>query len=158
PLDQIAHVLATDDLDARNRLITNHLDRLEQALSTTQSAVRSLRALLGPSAPAAIELRSVAATPAAAIRAVVEVSELGPWLPGACGEIDATLAASGAEPAGPAAGLYDTELFTSDLGMATVFVPVATAVRDVGRVEVVEIPAVELAVAVHHGPHDDIDR
>src|ERR1700733_8821390 len=60
PLDEIADVLATDDLVARNRLITAPLDRLERALTTTQSAVRSLRDLLGSSAPADIELRSIA--------------------------------------------------------------------------------------------------
>ena len=43
PLEEIAHVLGTDDLEARNQLITGHLDRLERALGATQSAVRSLR-------------------------------------------------------------------------------------------------------------------
>jgi DNA-binding transcriptional MerR regulator len=49
PLDEIADVVATDDLEARNRLVTGHLDRLERALGATQSAVRSLRDLLGSS-------------------------------------------------------------------------------------------------------------
>jgi len=40
PLDEIAGVLGTDDLEARNRLITRHLDRLEESLNATQSAVR----------------------------------------------------------------------------------------------------------------------
>ena len=44
------------------------------------------------------------------------------------------------------------------LGAATVFVPVSTPIAEVGRVRVVEIPAVDLAVTVHHGSHDDIDR
>jgi effector-binding domain-containing protein len=120
--------------------------------------VRSLRALLGSSTSASIELRSVAATRAAAITAIVEVAELGPWLPGAFGEIDATLAASGLRPGGPAAGLYETDLFAHGFGAATVFVPMTRPIDDVGRVRVVEIPAAELAVAVHHGPHDDVDR
>jgi effector-binding domain-containing protein len=158
PLDEIAAVVGTDDLDARNRLIANHLDRLERALTETQSAVRSLRALLGSSTTTSVELRSLAATRAAAITAVVEVVELGPWLRGAFGEIDATLAASGVQAGGPAAGLYDTDLFTNDVGRATVFVPVTASIDDVGRVQVVDIPAVDLAVAVHHGPHDDIDQ
>ena len=78
PLDEIADVVNTDDLEARNRLITSHLDRLERALSATQSAVRSLRDLLGSSTPPSIELRSVAATPAVAITAVVDSVEFGP--------------------------------------------------------------------------------
>ena len=38
----------------------------------------------------------------------------------------------------------------------TVFHPVHRA-RATGRIEVLELPAVELAVTVHTGPHDDID-
>lgn len=158
PLDEIAEVVTTEDLQARNRLITSHLDRLERALSATQSAVRSLRDLLGSSTPASIELRTVAATPAVAITAVVDAAEFGPWFRGAFGELDATLAASGVRPAGPAAGLYDTDVFALGLGTATVFVPVGTPIDDVGRVRVVEIPAADLAVTVHRGSHDDIDR
>ena len=128
------------------------------SLSATQSAVRSLRDLLGSSTPASIELRSVAATRAVAITAIVDEAELGPWFRGAFGELDATLAASGVRPAGPAAGLYDTDLFAHGVGAATVFVPVTTPIDEVGRVQVVEIPAADLAVTVHHGAHDDIDR
>jgi DNA-binding transcriptional MerR regulator len=158
PLDEIADVVTTDDLEARNRLISSHLDRLERALSATQSAVRSLRDLLGSSTPASIELRTVAATRAVAITATVDSAEFGPWFRGAFGELDATLAASGVRPAGPGAGLYDTDVFAHGLGAATVFVPVATPIDEVGRVRVVEIPAMDLAVTVHHGVHDDIDR
>ncbi len=158
PLDEIADVVGTDDLEARNQVITSHLDRLERVLSTTQTAVRSLRDLLGSSTPPSIELRSVAPTRAAAITAIVDADEFGPWLRGAFGELDATLAASRVAPAGAAAGLYDTDVFAHGRGTATVFVPVATAVDDIGRVRALEIPAAELAVTVHRGPHDDIDR
>jgi len=158
PLDEIADVVGTDDLEVRNRLITNHLDRLESALSTTQSAVRSLRDLLGSSTPPSVELRSVTATLAVAVTAVVDTAELGTWFRGAFGELDATLAASGVRPVVPAAGLYDTDVFAHGLGSATVFVPVAAPIADVGRVRVTEIPAADLAVTVHRGAHDDIDR
>jgi DNA-binding transcriptional MerR regulator/effector-binding domain-containing protein len=158
PLEEIAEVLGTDDLAARNQLITAHLDRLERTLSATRSAVRSLRDLLGTSAPTFIELRSVAPTGAVAITAIVDVDELGPWFRGAFGELDATLAASGLRPAGPGAGLYESDLFSHGVGSATVFVPVTTLIDDVGRVRAVDIPAADLAVTVHHGAHDDIDR
>jgi DNA-binding transcriptional MerR regulator len=158
PLDEIAEVVSTDDLAARNELIASHLDRLERALSATQSAVRSLRDLLGSSTPASIELRSVAATRAVAITATVDADEFGAWFRGAFGELDATLAARGARPTGPAAGLYDTDVFALGRGVATVFVPVDAPIADAGRVRVAEIPAVDLAVTVHDGAHDDIDR
>ncbi|MCU1500653.1 MAG: transcriptional regulator, MerR family [Ilumatobacteraceae bacterium] len=158
PLDEIADVLTTDDLVTRNRLITGHLDRLEHSLAATQSAVRSLRDLLASSAPADIELRTVPRIRAAAITSIVDDAEIGPWLRGAFGELDATLAASGARPDGPAAGLYDTDLFAHGLGSATVFVPASAPIADVGRVRFVEIPAADLAVITHLGAHDDIDR
>jgi effector-binding domain-containing protein len=38
-----------------------------------------------------------------------------------------------------------------------VFIPVHGGVRPVGRVQPATIPAAELAVIHHHGPHDDVD-
>ena len=46
--------------------------------AATQTAVRSLRDLLGSSTTASIGLRGVAATLAVAITAVVDTAELGP--------------------------------------------------------------------------------
>jgi effector-binding domain-containing protein len=48
------------------------------------------------------------------------------------------------------------ELFTDGAGDATVYYPVRRF-DPVGRVEVLEFPAAELAVVEHVGPHDDID-
>ena len=61
-------------------------------------------------------------------------------------------------PQGLQRGCTDTDVFAHGLGTATVFVPVGTPIDDVGRVRVVEIPAADLAVTVHHGSHDDIDQ
>jgi DNA-binding transcriptional MerR regulator/effector-binding domain-containing protein len=158
PLDEIAAVVATDDLAVRNQLITGHLDRLERALTETQSAVWSLRDLLGESTPPSIELRSVAPTRAVAITALVDWSDFGPWFRGALGELDATLAANDRPAAGPAAGLYANGLFADGRGDATVFVPVIDPISAVGRVRAVEIPGVDLATTVHRGAHHDVDR
>lgn len=38
------------------------------------------------------------------------------------------------------------------------FVPVATEVTGAGRARMTEIPAAELAVAVHHGAFGDLDK
>lgn len=66
--------------------------------------------------------------------------------------------ALGVESEGPAGGLYHTELFSQEEGDATVFVPVRGPTRTVGRVAPIVTPAAELAVTVHAGSHDDIDR
>jgi DNA-binding transcriptional MerR regulator len=159
PLEQIRAVLVAPDLRARNDLIAAHLTRLEHDLARTTDAVASLRDLLAdPAHLAPVRHRRVAATPAATITSVVSAAELLPWFLGALGELYATLEASGASPAGPAGGSYATELFADEKGEATVFVPTATEVPLIGRVSPRVIPATELAVILHQGSHDDVDR
>ena len=117
PVEQIQAVLRAPDLTARNRLIADHLSRLEQDLARTQQAVASLRDLLAdPSAAAPVSHRRVAATMTAAITAVVTMGELVPWYLGAFGELYATLDARGVRPSGPAGGIFAGELFTDERG------------------------------------------
>jgi DNA-binding transcriptional MerR regulator len=159
PLEQIHAVLQTADLHTRNQLISAHLASLEQNLARTQSAVASLRDLLaGPSAVAPVSHRRVDATIAAAVTAVVTMSDLPPWYLGALGELHATLDARGVRASGPAGGIYAGELFTDERGQSTVFVPTPTEIQPLGRVEPVVVPAAELAVIVHPGSLADIDR
>jgi len=161
PIDEIRGVLAATDVTARNELIAEHLSRLEEGLARTQKAVSTLRDLLGgaasPDRPA-ISHRSVTATSAAAITSVIDMSDAGPWFQGALGELRATLSAQGLPATGAPGGIYAADLFTSERGRATVFIGCAGEVRPVGRVEAVVVPPAELAVIVHHGSHDDIDR
>ena len=159
PVEQIQAVLRAPDLPARNRLISAHLENLEQGLARTQQAVASLRDLLAdPSAVAPVSHRRVEATTAAAITAVVGTGDLLPWFQGALGELHATLAARGLSATGPAGGVYATELFTEEYGEATVFVPTVTEVHALGRVVPLTVPAAELAVITHPGSHADVDR
>ena len=159
PLDQIHAVLEAPDLHTRNELISAHLASLEQNLARTQSAVASLRDLLaGPSAAAPVSHRRVGSTMAAAVTAVVAMGDLPPWYLGALGELHATLDARGMRASGPAGGIFAGELFTDERGEATVFVPTATEVPRLGRVEPVVVPAAELAVTVHSGSLADVDR
>jgi DNA-binding transcriptional MerR regulator len=159
PLDQIHAVLEAPDLHTRNELISAHLASLEQNLARTQSAVASLRDLLArPSAAAPVSHRRVGATMTAAITAVVTMSDLPPWYLGALGELYATLDARGVRPSGPAGGIYAGELFTDERGEATVFVPTATEIQRLGRIEPVVVPAAEFAVIVHPGSLADVDR
>jgi DNA-binding transcriptional MerR regulator len=161
PLADIKAILTAPDPPARNELITSHLGRLEHELGHTQRAVASLRDLLPPhpaDAPAGIELRSVAAAPAAAIAEVVDAEDSVAWLQGALGELHATLAAQNLTAAGPAGGVFADELFTTHRGLATIFVPCGGPIRPVGRVAFLVVPAAELAIINHPGPLADIDR
>jgi DNA-binding transcriptional MerR regulator/effector-binding domain-containing protein len=159
PLEQIRAVLAAPDLRTRNRLISDHLARLEHDLARTQDSVASLRHLLAdPSEAAPISHRRVDATTAAAVTSVVAIGDLLPWYLGALGELHATLEARGIPAAGPPGGIYVTELFSREEGEATVFVPIAQQAQLPGRVTARVIPAAELAVIVHPGSHADVDR
>ena len=157
PVREVREVLSATDPQARGALIAAHLERLESQLDETRAAVTSLRRLLQPaSPPIQVEIRAAEAVTAAAIGAAVDHSEVVNWYGAAMAELDQTLRTAHLTPAGPCGGLYDNELFTDDRGNAVVYVPVADPPA-AGRVRPFTVPAAELAITVHHGPHDDID-
>jgi DNA-binding transcriptional MerR regulator len=159
PIDDIARVLRAPDQTTRSELIAVHLARLEQTLGETQRAVASLRDLIEhPSLSAAIEHRRVPATQAAAITSTVRVGDLPAWYQGAIGEIQGTLSGQGIVASGPPGGIYANELFTEERGDATLFFPVTGEIQPVGRVGPISVPEAELAVIVHNGSHDVLDR
>jgi hypothetical protein len=141
PLYEIHAVLEAPDLRTRNELISAHMASPEQNLARTQSAVASLRDLLArPSAVPAVSQRRVDAVRAAAVTAVISMDDLVPWYLGALGELHATLHALGVRASGPAGGIYAGELFADERGEATVFIPTATEIQRLGRVEPVVVP------------------
>jgi DNA-binding transcriptional MerR regulator len=155
PLAEVESILATDDPQQRTEVIANHLRRLEDELDRTRSAVVSLRQLLRPEpAEIDVELRSVPARTVAAIKAPVQLDDSLDWYDAAMAELDA--AYPQAERTGPPGGHFANELFTDGAGEMAVYRPVRSP-RASGRIEVVELPAAELAVTVHPGPHDDIN-
>jgi DNA-binding transcriptional MerR regulator len=157
PVKETAEVLATEDADERAALIAHHLDRLENQLEETRVAVSSLRRLLLPDpAPIEVELRRLEATSVAAVRTTVDLADVLTWYDAAMGELDETLDAVGLVPNGPPGGLYDNELFTDERGGVLVYLPVPDPPTR-GHVQPFTIPAGELAVTVHRGPHDEID-
>jgi DNA-binding transcriptional MerR regulator len=162
PLDSIAAVLAAPDLEARNREIGTHLTRMERQLEQTQASVAALRALLtGPAVRPAIELRTIAAVTALAVREVVDAAELNEWGSEAFDALAAALSATGLTAAGPFGGLFHSDFFELERSEVTAFVPVAAdaAGREpTGSVRLLQIPAVEAAVAVHEGAFSEIDR
>ncbi len=159
PVADVKAVLAAPDAPARNALIATHLNRLEAELAQTRTVVESLRNLLQPpDGPTAIEHRSVPAAAAAGIGAVVDRADILAWWQGALGELRATVQAQGLHATGPSGGMFASELFQTDRGQATVFIPVPGRVRPIGRVTSLVIPAAELAIISHHGSLTDVDR
>jgi DNA-binding transcriptional MerR regulator len=162
PLDSIAAVLAAPDLEARNSEIAAHLTRMERQLEQTQASVAALRALLtGPAVRPAIELRTIAAVTALAVREVVDAAELNDWGSEAFDALAAALSATGLAAAGPFGGLFHSDFFELERSEVTAFVPVAAGaagLEPTGSVRLLVIPAVEAAVAVHEGAFSEIDR
>ena len=162
PLDSIAAVLAAPDLEARNSEIAAHLTRMERQLEQTQASVAALRALLtGPAVRPAIELRTIAAVTALAVREVVDAAELNDWGSEAFDALAAALSATGLAAAGPFGGLFHSDFFELERSEVTAFVPVAAdaaGLEPTGSVRLLVIPAIEAAVAVHEGAFSEIDR
>ena len=156
PVRDIARLLSAD-VDERPVLISDHLARLERRLAATTEAVRTLQRLLAPDPPRLqVVQRREPIRRVTAVTGEVDRDEILDWYAAAMAEIDAATATAGVRPVGPPGGQYDNELFTQGSGHATVFVPTDADVS-AARVHPLELPARELALTVHHGPHDDID-
>ena len=156
PVREIARLLGADP-DERTALITEHLARLERRLAATTEAVGALQRLLTPDPPRLrVEHRRDPARRVTAVSGEADRDGVLGWYSTAVAEIDAAVTAGGASATGPFGGHYDNSLFTHGSGRMTVFVPTDHVVRS-GRVAPLDLPARELALTVHHGPHDDID-
>lgn len=159
PLDRIQAVIKAPDLKTRNRIIVAHLESMEQALDQTQAAVSSLRRLLErPPSPLPVEYRTVASTAALAIAEPVSMSAAETWWSEAFDELYGVVRAAGLEPAGPAGVLYSAEFFELERGPVTAFVPLTGDIEETGRAHPLEIPAAELAIALHEGPFGELDQ
>jgi DNA-binding transcriptional MerR regulator/effector-binding domain-containing protein len=158
PVAEVKDVLSASETPLRNALIAAHLDRLEDKLSKTNSAVESLRNLLQHSGEVTtVEHRTVPAMPAAGIQQMIDREDALSWWQGTLDELRATVRAQDLHVTGPSGGLYGSELFQHGRGEATVFIPIEGIVRSIGRVTPFIVPAAELAVLTHYGSPADFD-
>jgi DNA-binding transcriptional MerR regulator/effector-binding domain-containing protein len=159
PLDRIRTVLEAPDASARDEAIISHLQHMESILEETQATVASLRALLQGGEPTLpVEYRSVTGLRAIAIRGTVEWDDTHHWLVGALTELYGALADRPDARCGPDAALYSPEFFEAHTGEVIAYVPVMTDLPVTGRAELVDIPGADLAVILHEGPFDDLDK
>ena len=162
PVGTIREVLDAPDLATRTDRVAEHLARLESQLEKTRSAVAMLKGLVAdaPQRPDILH-RSVPATPAVVIRDVIDLADLGPWHDGAGAELSALIAEQGVSPTGPLGGLWSTALFLDERGEAALFLPV-TSIDGLDalpcRAAAEVLPSVDLAVVVHRGTDEEIDR
>jgi len=159
PVADVKAVLAAPDLAARDAILAGHLDRMRAQLEQTESAVDSLRRMLeGGPADTAIEERVLDGGPAISAAAHLARPDVASWFMDALAGLRAIATAAGLERTGPAGGLFDDELFTQDAGHARVYLPVGDCAALDGTGARWELPAGRFAVALHAGPHRDVDR
>jgi DNA-binding transcriptional MerR regulator len=157
PIPDVRAVLAADPED-RNAVISAHLGRLETQLAETRDAVKALRDILDrPAGGPELEHRSVPVVPSIAVHAVVERDGLLAWWQDAVAELRDTVRVQRLDQVGPPGALFGFEIFADDRGPATVFIPVVGDVRAAGRASEFTVPAAELVMIAHRGPHDDVD-
>jgi len=117
----------------------------------------------------AVEYRKIPAVTALAVAQVVSAADLATWGSDALGALADALATAGGAPGvatGPFGALFPGDFFELERSEITAFVPVGSPPAGFelprglrgGQVRLLEIPAVEAAIAVHEGPLDDIDR
>ncbi|MEE6295881.1 MerR family transcriptional regulator [Georgenia wangjunii] len=162
PVDVVHEVLATPDVAARASLVRSHLDRMEQRLAETESAVARLRGLLADeSAPVDVTYRSVPETLVVAIRATIDLADLGRWFRRSVAGLAAVEESGAVTPVGPRGSVWSTELFLDERGPAALFMPVdehAVGAALPAGASVLRLPPVDLAVATSRGSDDDVVR
>jgi DNA-binding transcriptional MerR regulator/effector-binding domain-containing protein len=159
PVADVKAVLAAPDQDSRDRILAGHLDRLRLQLSQTEASVDSLRRMLdGSIGQVLIAERELPRAITLSVAADVSRAELGAWWRDALQHLHAIATDVGAEPTGPAGGVYEDGLFTDDQGWARAYLPVQNTARISGLECRYELPAGRYAVASYDGPHSDADR
>ena len=73
-------------------------------------------------------------------------------------ELYSAFKTSNTRPAGPAAALYPNEFFEVERGEVVAFLPVSEERATSQRAQFIDIPAAELAVAVHEGSFSQLDQ
>ncbi|WP_120338804.1 MerR family transcriptional regulator [Cryobacterium soli] len=160
PVQLIGEVLAAPGIEQRNELIAGHLGRLQDQLEQTRAAVAGLQGLLAASTtPLAVSHRSVPEMPALVISETIDLADLGRFYTAASRELARLLQSTALSATGSRGGIWSTELFLDERGEAILFVPVTSLdepAEPLGRARLELLPAVDLAVATHHGTDDTI--
>jgi DNA-binding transcriptional MerR regulator len=159
-IPDIKALLSTTDLGARNALIAAHLEQMQEQLERTQDAVRELIELLSPPEHhPEVHTRREPRTVAWAITSTIDIASIEAWFATTAHQLTDALRQSGAQPHGPAGGLYERQLFAESRGDATLYIGTAEPLPPLGPVRALVLPAAEFAILTHAGPtHTGIDR
>jgi DNA-binding transcriptional MerR regulator/effector-binding domain-containing protein len=162
PIDQVRAVIEAPDTSSRNQAILEHLERMQAQLERTQTTVSSLQALLagGANASANVRNRRLPTTRCIAIVERVTFDDSASWCEAVMPELHDALARVGLRASGADSALYPDEFFELGAAEVTAFVPITgtASASGLGRSELLEVPAVDVAVLLHEGPVHDLDQ
>lgn len=164
PVESIRVVMSESNVHARGELLAEHLALMEQKLDETRAAVQALRSMLEePSAPIEITHRSIPETRVVALRETIALPDLGRWFRRSVTALRGIAARTDPSSVGPIGGAWSTELFADEHGEATLFLTTHAGfderiIADADGLSILDLPAVELAVAVHDGPDETVPR
>lgn len=152
-------LLSSDDVAARNRIISAHLQRMDTDLQRTRGATNALRELL-TNVPhhASIALRHERSTRVWAVTASMGIDELDSWLIVAMHQLQDAVRSSAVRAVGPPGCLFERELFAESCGEASVMIPVMGTHEPPARVDERMLPATDVAVLTRHGCDSRIGR
>ena len=162
PIEHVRAVIEAPDIDARNRAILEHLERMQEQLERTQLTVASLQALLegGTSPQVSVRQRHLPATRCVAISEHVTFDDGAAWCEAVMPELHRAIEQTGLRASGADSALYPDAFFELGEAEVTAFVPIAgtPGTSGLGRAELIELVAVDVAVLLHEGAVNDLDQ
>lgn len=158
PLRQVREVLDARDPAVTERVLAEHTRAMQARLDETMRIIDELqRGIDAPEVHTPVHLREVPAQHALARRGRVSEVDFGPFLEAAYEALFAAVARTGAQVADAPGGLYPQAVDDDGEDIVAV-VPIAAPVDLAGvhDVQLIELPALTVAVASHHGPYTTV--
>ncbi|MFC5380018.1 MerR family transcriptional regulator [Aquipuribacter nitratireducens] len=164
PLDEIAELLACDDVDLVSKHLERHRERLQQRLADQERMLRFLARLIDRKEgvmPYEITVQEVPGQPVAALRCRTDLAGIGAALGEAFRVVAGAVASSGAQPAGAPFVVYHDVIDETSAGDIEVCVPVPPATAppapaDEGAVRWRTTAGGPVARTLHRGPYAEI--
>lgn len=159
PLPVIKEILDARDPEVTAKLLADHRAEMQARLAETERIVADLQHAVdepGPDGP--IHLRPVDHQHAVAITGRVVASDFPSFLGHAYERLGAAIGRDGLRPVGSAAALYGAEISDGGPQSITAYMPVdqPRAIDPGTGVEIIELPAATVAIAVHEGDYTTI--
>ena len=160
PLEDVAVILRARDPAVTRAVLARHERTMRDRLAEVAGIVSELQAHTdAPSALTPVFVRREPATHALAVTGRATEANFPRFLAEAYAELDAVMASLGAAPSGPGGALYPSDPDADDtevLACVPVDEPVVVPAGS-GRVRLVELPEVTVAVLTHVGDYDTIE-